>query len=444
MNGNLLVLLYSLVLSGAEGIENFPKRMNLWLVRHGFVTDAGEPDGAAFRGRLYNIVGTFAVFGLMVMLYSMVLGSSTADPAAFNTKFKYGLGIFGLAWVVLLVYLFLNFSRLLFVGLLGLSALFLYITVDNLSGLIQTVMPIGGVVNSMAGSFPVGKYVVFELEMVTRAWVLFGFMVTMIGVLPVVLATTAIQALFALLSAPVGTVTDLLRRTVSDDQGEAEAARKELSRLTEKELSAFNLFVLGICLLGVALSAAPSMIGLMFAVAIGMVSAVTLMSKKGFDVVGHDLSKWVHGATIVLVLGGVALYISFLGFGVYRMGPNVYIPFGILFVALFVMLLVVVKNTSLRAERDEYAKGDVDYEPYKLRTTAVGVTEVVNKEKTVRDWSWLSSQKLWVPVAVVAAVVVWFFLGQPNPLSGGLGYMNSSTLLTMLFVGGAAIWLCRD
>jgi hypothetical protein len=191
----------------------------------------------------------------------------------------------------------------------------------------------------------------------------------------------------------------------------------------------------------------------MFAVAIGMVSAVTLISKKGFGVVGHDLSKYVHGATIAVVLGAIGLYLIFIGITVYRMGSYVYIPLGILFVALFIMLFVVVKNTTLRAERDEYGSGDADYEPYKVKVTGFGadgkpVKEVVNApEKHHKSFPWggvVTGLKVLLVIAVTAGFLLWSVLaatlGVPGPFAM-LKAMSMKDLAISLIVIGVAGWL---
>jgi hypothetical protein len=451
-DGQILAFIYEQIAKGSAEIASLGETMETWLIQKGFVLPRDprgpvnqkmEADWSTFRGRIYNIFGLFVGFGFLIMLYSMFLGSSTGSTAMFLAKFMIGLVVFTAAWLILAHRMFNSLSRALFWGIAAFSVLFALVAVDNYPWSLKA--DAAGIVHSMAGNVKDGQPLL-ELEMLARTWTMFGFFVAIVTLIPFMILGSAAQAVVSLIFGAPKKVIEIIVDLASDESSVAQRARIELQKLAEPHLTRMNLWVLALALIALACAVIPTLTGLMFAVAIGMVSIITLSSKKGFGIVGHDLSKWVHAGTIAVVLGSIALYLMYIGFNVYLLGPRVYIPVGILFLILCVMMPILVKNTSLRAERTEKGSGDTDVEDYKIRVVGINPDgtfrkEIVHPEK--RNWfGWLHSGKLWAAVGVIALITTWDRIGRPNPFGGFR--MNITNTMIMGFFLLAALLLLKD
>lgn len=333
-------------------IETLPDRFNGWLARHRLTREE-------FQTKLWAGLGILAFFGIAVQWWGVLLGAAAKRPPFFWTILIGGLAIFGWAWFRGLFFCLWRINR---------GAAWLVFATSAFGGIVL----LGGIVLERwdAGTSPANLFAL------TRGLVVMGFAFSLICLIPFMLGTRIIKALYALIANGAEAVAPILQEISEGSREQVQQALRRLRSLAEPTMSMMEKWVAAISIHTIVLLHFPTPTGVLAAFAIlAAVLTILLGIRKPFGIKGYVIPKVLYAGAVAYLIGWLAkLGLHFLfqdGMGWHPVWIHSYLEFGIAAKFTLVVFYLIFRTCRITQEEEELREGKAAVDPFRLAATAV-------------------------------------------------------------------------
>ncbi len=335
----------------AVRVETLPERFDTWLDEHNL-------NRTQFAHNVILTLVMFAVFGTLLQLWGVFMGAAIPNPQVFLAIAGVGFLIFGTIWVLGIYHCLMPISWLAGWIVLGVSAL-------------GTLVLLGG--SALEGWLTSGAT---DTATITRGFIVFGFAVSMICLIPFLVAKKLGQIAYALIFRSTETMADILRRLEVSEAEVVKQAMADLRKLVAPAgMSAIEKWFGGLSIFTVVLFHFPTPAGLLGALAVAAgTGALILGIRKPFGIKGYLIPKVLYTSGLSYI-AGVLIYIGlhtlFTKAIATHPGWLHTVEFWASAAFTLILFLVMLPISRMVAEEEELREGKAPIKPFRLIATGV-------------------------------------------------------------------------